>query len=530
MPDQEVPDPCNRWLNALLGIAGKAELTGMQKTQACCLYSEFTANCPDPGIDILALIRPSIPRPVEAAEDTEALSPVALLGLGAVLFRDEEYAAAKKIFDLYAKRIAAQRGEWSEQDFRARMLYCYACELLSRKTSDLEPLQAELEALAEADRHVAHDDRWAAEVRHCRGHSLVAKYVLSGSRHDLLRIAATNELETASAINPAYTSCFTSAFSEMNDHLSSVREAHRALKERKFETLPELDRCIVEAEVVFYLSAAYLAIGRFEKAKENLERFRTLVRPLQRPDPVSHAEFFEQRIRLRRFVGTELGEGEIGSMLATVKGLTFEADTSEAIATERDVFADALALLHALAAEPNLREAARRVRDQGLARRVLAHDERFAKIGLHWNPILVVGDPSALPEISEGGAEASSLRTLAAVDQAQLWPGAPLIIVRAAGEIAAEDFEKCSGQHIVFLSPSYEEPQLKSAARSVTWVECERDWLLDAAELALAATVAKQFTTQDRYIFGLAPCDDSPAVLYQKAEIPRELLEDGLDA
>lgn len=449
--------------------------------------------------------------------NTDSLPETHLRCIAALLYERNDYAKASELFE---KCLCSEAS-----DERTKFLLAYSYEGLGRERNHPEMISKAIAIVEPLTR--SSEPAVAAEAHHCLGHLFLARAAVgtvAGDRREGIR-----RLESAARAYSGYISCFASAFAELGDYDRTISESTKIIDGRgwSLEGLGADDRETVLMEVKFYLAYAYSCRCAFEKAAQLFSEFQRTMERRGRNDACNHAKLFLLKNELKRMRLTEIYADSLQYFTSSLRAMAFVADTvgSHAVGKEKDRYLCIIRFLEKL-------NEFRRTGGAVLMQTVQLEAEHLVETLESEVPGLV-----RHPVVSLVDADSELTSKLLADDRLkQLLKDSLVntIVPSADGQTEAVapkgDFIIVVHRRLVDALPTiaafarerYVLALVEDDAATMIWPKMRYHVCTNpktAAQrvvLALAITLLKRFLIQDEYVFALAPCDDSPALRYQR--------------
>jgi tetratricopeptide (TPR) repeat protein len=529
MSSQRVHDLLRRWKGIVLSPGRTPEKQGILREtieEALALW----ANGTGPSFSLVAAVASRIladisqDRDVEqsaaallrqAAAGVDQFGPSQLLAVAKLLYDSAQYGDAIGVFQRHLVAKGSGGRPHSTDDARAVFLLAYCYEAVGRKERDIARLNLGIELLQEWKTHA--DRSISAEARHIEGHLLIGRYLVATQAAAADRTAALRSLRGAVEMNPAYSSCWTSGYAELGDHISTITFSLQAMQERAYRQLTSAEESeTVEMEILFYIAYAYSCIGEYQRALRCFEAFVFRMRALSRPEARDHASLFIVKTELKRSMLDDLTYDKVRDWRNHVRTLSFGSRGARPVAEEARRYEGVLDFLCSfIGFRSNLpsndwmglyrqsdylvrmlcTEVPELTRDKMLT--VVTECTDLAACGLDGLPD--IWQREAPGAVTGSGAMIGDVIAIDRCDAGELRR-----IVTAFGR---------SRYIVAHIAPDAESAESYDDCDLVQTTGDFRQTLTVAAALALC----KRFLIQDRYVFALAPCQESPAVLYQTA-------------
>ena len=446
-------------------------------------------------------------------ESTGSLPPTPslLLTAASLLYDQGDYKCARDLFERYLSS--------GTQDPKPLFLWAYCCEALGRNNRDVKVIQDALARLEEIRVAPLKDD-YSAEAWHVSGHLWIAHQFAANSPTSAAHLSAIQAMERAVDQNRAYTSCLTSAHAELGDYVGSINASLDALHDQPYSQLRQAT--IVEMEVLFYLAYAFSCMGEYERALRSFDHFANRMQDAEfgkaRQEARNHAMLFRIKTNLKRLMLADLDLDTVRDMTADLNALSFQSQFSAKVSEEASRYEVILKFISSLVGFRSENQASNWntvVREAGVVIKELS----------------VVDAPSAGPivtVINEADDKTSKEALIASCGKPQVvledWFGraerqllGDIIVTIHPGMDTLKKLvtDYAPNRYVIALSPNPNDLICK---------ELSMDSVVDEALLSQYVTVAsalvmsKRYLIQDRYVFGLAPCIDSPALRFQKPD------------
>jgi tetratricopeptide (TPR) repeat protein len=432
-----------------------------------------------------------------------------ILAAGKLLYDRNDYERAVPFFRRYLESHA--------DDFRSSLLLVYSLEAWGRIERMPEPLNEAVRVAESLLPREANHER--AEVHHALGHAFIGLFLVSPDPQPGFRRTGIDHLRQAAELNAGYTSCYTSAFAEMEDYVRTINVSFEMLENRqRFRELPANSGETVEMEVVFYIAYAYLCIGEYDAALRCWRHFAARMRDAGRREAEDHARLFMIKTMLKRSLIDDLMPDELIALSEELKGLAFPSRSAQPVAEEARRYEAVVSVL--------LSAARHRRDDSRDSWRHLVGDSMALLSKL--DPTFFSPGSQPLLLVHDGVGEKS-------FSQDHLMP-----LLSWANSVTVDELQEASRQHDllgVLTSEPLPTQALLTADEGFAFVAMLKDKskeeyryksdspvfygdsseVVSALYVMTALSLCRKFLIRNRYIFGLAPCVDSPALEYQRA-------------
>jgi|SRR5579871_1201378 len=463
--------------------------------------------------------QPSDPKEVPAKYTTAA---------AALLYEHKSYSVAAQLF---SRAIEAQ-----PNDPRLKFLLAYTYEGLGRLDQNPGAIERGLSIIED----VAADHLLAAEQLHCRGHLLLARASVGKTNRTRDRRHATQNLKQASDAFPGYLSCYTSSFAEIGYYELAIQRSEEALN-RPVELFAPLERkqCeTVRAEINFYLAYALSCTNDYDRAEKLLITFSDSMHQLKRQDAESHGHLFLIKNRLKRLRFSESNAKLLSDIHHGLKRLSFLHWSRSAVLDEKSRYEMILEFLsaldqlaatnqehllgttvgHALVVVEKLRGHLETLvqaplvsllsSDDNLLNRLRQQELRHGQLpaGLMDNLNLAAVQATGKPEIS-GDFVVLVADKLSQIHSVLSYIAANRFVIALVNNV----------DHDTTAWPRLRCFVTQGAGRAYQYMI-----------IGMVTALIKRFLVADEYVFALSPCEESPALQYQKPDqylhLPKDVL------
>jgi hypothetical protein len=288
---------------------------------------------------------------------------------------------------------------------------------------------------------------------------------------------------------------------------------------------------IIESEVLFYLGNAYTGLGENELALRCFNRFIDHTRALSIRDAEHHGIFFVLKCELKKKALTELSDAECEFFLDRLNILRFTSASNSSVSQEVSLYRSAMNFITTL----NINKAQALVKVlpevEGKAMEFIDRCRVVHRELLSVPSVAVVGQPqqqaevesicSQLREIGSQPArvtitsEVFPLPNLSKYDLSILLIQEPMAAAALLGHL--------SNKYLISLLPSDHPIRRSGTFPNVAFAE-KLDEFIGVFRVTYAFMLCRRLLDQDRYIFALSPCVESPALEYQRAKYDLALL------
>jgi tetratricopeptide (TPR) repeat protein len=452
---------------------------------------------------------------------------------GNLLYDKDDHKDAVDVFKDFLDRAPNQN---SDEFFRASLLAAYSYEALARREnnplhidSGLQVLEGLNQVLRSTNEKVDGEQR--AEIIHALGHLHIARSWLSSAKGKTDRQRGINYLSQAARDNPAYTSCYTSVFSEVGDHLTTIQVSLDEIEKQKYrQILISEDADTVEMEILFYIAHAYSCIGEYDRAIQCFATFSDRMKSLGRAEAHAHGQLFMLKTHLKRSMLEDLTNIDIANFSNKLREISFPSRSSKSVSAEEKGYEVVLDFLRCLVDHREKRNKPTTLTD-------LYNESIHVLSKLADTVKEVAAQPIVV--VMMDGAEGSCDEHKKIFEELTPYPWMVtecilsgdwrsrkmyeeiVFVVGDATAVCAQAIRVLEREKfvIVFGSSNVEEVTERLC------VSADADYLKQVLVISTAFSLCKRFMIQNRYIFALAPCENSPALKYQK---PRLTLQDYL--
>ena len=355
------------------------------------------------------------------------------------------------------------------------------------------------------------------------GHLHVVAALYASDQSPGFAINGIYYLGKAAKLNNAYLSCYTSCHAELGDNRECLLASERILSENIFSGLAAEEENIVRAEINFYMAIAHLNLSEFANARKRFGEFRNKMKNTSF-DAIRHAELFETKTKLKSNPLADLSSSVLQRLARDINILDFTSQASTSIQDEKISTENALMFLSVLLSD--VRGSVKKpdvelmgdmqkfmrslvLTDHDLINKVCItifwansgkrkslikkledrFESLFMSVGLSYEVCPIRIDPFT------GGRTENSVECSFMVNFGDTWNG--------DDEISLCDFLDTQGKKKF----DYD--------NAVSWIV-----------VVTAFYLLVRFIYRDRYVFALAPCENSPALTYQQ---PSYYLKDLVD-
>lgn len=443
-----------------------------------------------------------------------------------LLYDREDYAKAIDLFKEFLKNSDTN----SDEFFQASMLTAYCYESLAKQKNETKYADAGLAVLDDLATRLKSQsgesqESRSAEILHARGHLHVARYMFSPERSKKDRQLGIEQLMQASRLNSAYTSCYTSVYSEVGDYLGTIEVSLEELEKQTYrERLAEADAETVEMEILFYVAHAYSCIAEYEKALQCFATFSDRMKSRGRDEAHAHGQLFTLKTHLKRSMLEDLSTSSIVKLRNQLGQISFPSRSSQSVSDEAQRYEDVLDFLRCLVEHREYTSHTDNLDD--LYEEGLQLIRKLAKTVKDVVPQAVVLLIAENPQDSISQEIAQDLLSYGWI-LSESPPSTELLSRKIYEEVVViegQQNEVCARildsvvreKFVITLSQATPQEQNGSCASG------NPQYLRRVLVISTAFSLCKRFMMQNRYIFALAPCEDSPALKYQKPRVAFE--------
>jgi tetratricopeptide (TPR) repeat protein len=458
--------------------------------------------------------------------DPTNLAPGQLFIAGSLLYDKEDYKNAADVFKVFLDQCSDQN---SDEFFRASLLTAYCYEALARGQNNykhvdegLQVLQNLKERLMSADQNVERER--SAEITHALGHLHIARSLLSSAKGKTDRQQGINYLLQASSSNPAYMSCYTSVYSEVGDHLTTIQVSLDELEKETYrQVLEHEDANTVEMEILFYIAHAYSCIGEYDKAIQCFATFSDRMKSLGRNEAHAHGQLFMLKTHLKRSMLEDLTSSDIAKFSNKLREISFPSRSSQSVSDEAKRYEDVLDFLRCLVDHQEKNDEPPALNDLYLeSLQVLSKLAETVK-EVAAQPIVLVmfgpdDDSARMNDIFE---DLTSYRWMVTeCSFSSDWRSRKMyeeivFVIGDANGVCSQVIGTLEREKFVI---AFSRPNTEDVIGHLC-VSTDVTYLKQVLVISTAFSLCKRFMIQNRYIFALAPCENSPALKYQKPRL-----------
>lgn len=399
----------------------------------------------------------------------------------------------------------------------AVILACWNMEVLSRQGESLQLVERAIDLLTLKFKRLLADPQYEAEVAHLSGHLTLLRGRFSKNESLGYEKLGVQRLAYAASLWSAYSACYASSFAEYGDFLASVEACLELIRSRPFDDLPKRDAQIVELEILFYLAYCLMAAGEIERARMCFRTFSSVSGQLGLNEARDHARLFLVKLDLKGRSLLDLHTYELEKAYADLRSLSFAATLSLPVGEECFRYEMILQLLLALTqyrGMPQILDSD--IQQLGQRSVEILKQLQLARSGILDGIQVRVGPANRHPDAVDtviacihkrtAGIGALPIERYAALDipNFRIEEALNSILMWGVVELQQEAAATMATDIIPFAASD-------SLVGSVPQVETAVDLLL----LSLAVIAIKRFWAEDRYVFGLVPCLESPATKFQ---------------
>ena len=402
----------------------------------------------------------------------------------------------------------------------AVILACWNMEVLARQQESLEIVERALDLLTSRFKRILDDPQYEAEVAHLSGHLLLLRGRFSNNESLGYEKLGVQRLAYATSLWSAYSACYASSFAEYGDFLASVDACLELIRTRPFDDLPKRDARIVELEILFYLAYGLMAAGEIERARMCFRTFSAVSGQLGFNEARDHARLFLFKLDLKGRSLLDLHDFELNKAYEELRSLSFAATLSLPVSEECIRYESILLFLLALTRARSLLLIPESTIQQLGQRSVeILNQLQLARKGILDGVRIRVGPSNVYPDAVDSVITSIKIRTDAVGDMAVERYAAPDIPSFRGGESAnsilmwglAELQQEAAATMASDIIPFATGESLIEGIPQMTSA-------IDLLLISLAVLGIRRFWAEDRYVFGLVPCLESPSTKFQHPE------------
>jgi len=399
----------------------------------------------------------------------------------------------------------------------AVILACWNLEVLARQGESLEIVERALDLLTSRFKRILDDPQYQAEVAHLSGHLTLLRGRFSKNESLGYEKLGVQRLAHAASLWSAYSACYASSFAEYGDFLASIEACLELIRSRPFDDLPKRDARIVELEILFYLAYGLMAAGEIERARMCFRTFSSVSGQLGLNEARDHARLFIVKLDLKGRSLLDLHDYELEKAYGELRSLSFAATLSLPVGEECLRYESILQLLIALTRArrmPQISESD--IQQLGQRSVEILKQLQRARRGILDGIRVRIGPANRYPDAVDAVIAYIRKRTdVAGVLPVERYaaPDIPSfrggespnsILMWGVGDLQQEAAATMATDIIPFAAS-------ESLVGGIPQVESAVDLLL----ISLTVIGIRRFWAEDRYVFGLVPCLESPATKFQ---------------
>lgn len=417
-----------------------------------------------------------------------------------------------------------------ESVFRDLMLWGYTAEGCAQNIRSNERLSVAIKYLtntvegliSESKKITSENSPQVAEIFHCLGHLHIAAALHTTGQSPGFAINGIYYLGEAAKINNGYLSCYTSCHAELGDNRECLLASERILANNRLSELAADEQNIVRAEINFYMAIAHLNLSEFANARKHFGVFRSYMENTSF-DAIRHAELFEAKTKLKSNRLTEMSSIELQKLVKDISSLEFTSQASTSIQEEKVSTENALIFLSSLLSDDGVSEKSVDVELLGDAKKfmktlVLTDQDLVSSVCIRVflsdskkRKNLTEKLEARLDEYFKRNNITDRFRSIAIepTERKSIGNSAKCFFTVSLGgsldesdRISLDDFYKTGKNSFDY-------------GNAVSWIV-----------VITAYYLLVRFICRDRYVFALAPCENSPALTYQQ---PGYYLKDIVD-
>jgi tetratricopeptide (TPR) repeat protein len=399
----------------------------------------------------------------------------------------------------------------------AVILACWNMEVLARQQESIQIVERALDLLTSRFKRILDDSQYEAEVAHLSGHLLLLRGRFSKNESLGYEKLGVQRLAYATSLWSAYSACYASSFAEYGDFLASVETCLELIRSRPFDDLPKRDARIVELEILFYLAYGLMAAGEIERARMCFRTFSSVSGQLGFNEARDHARLFLFKLDLKGRSLLELHDYELEKAYEELRSLSFAATLSLPVSEECIRYESILLFLLALTRARGIPQISESIIQQLGQRSVeILNQLQLARKGILDGIQVRVGPANLYPEAVDNVIASIHIRTDAVGDLQIERYAAPDIPNFRGGEsqnsilmwgVAELQHEAAATMAMDIIPFAASEALIEGVPQIASAV----DLLL----ISLAVIGIRRFWAEDRYVFGLVPCLESPSTKFQ---------------
>lgn len=384
------------------------------------------------------------------------------------------------------------------------LLACYNLEVLGRNTRSLDLVERAIELLEKRYAHLLADADFESERHHLSGHLYLLRGRFMPTESLGYEQIGVARLASAARSDSAYIGCYASSMAECGDFLGTITTCLDILRFEVYQGLSSEDAEIVALEVVFYLAYSLMAIGELERARQCFDCFAEATSRRNFLEARDHARLFLVKLDLKRRSLLRTEPRHLSAAFAELRSLSFNAALSHPMELETRRFERVVEFLQEIVAASTRAQ-------EGLGPKAITTIDELSRA----RPGLLQGLEVVIVAYGDTQDGANALSSVLAEGLAASGVDSPQVIRPDDPEVLGT---VASRQAIVILCTPTADGDVRFGFADNRSSSLSLEEVTEACLMCAALVGVRRYLDEDQYVFGMVPCQESPATKFQHPE------------